>query len=290
MEITMRKMMMLAVLVTTAGMMAACGRSAPPEVAEVVAGRVATVPSDPADPVWRTAPVHVAALLLQDMVEPRLLKPSTPDVRVQAATDGREIAFRLEWVDGTEDDLPLPGQFSDGCAVQLPARAAPGAPAPQMGETGREVEITYWRASWQAVVNGRGDTIRDLYPHAAVDHYPFEAASMAEGGADRKAMEARYAPARTLGNTMAGPRDRPVEDLIAMGPGSLMPAKETRSNGHGVRTKDGWAVVLRRPAPSELVEGRRSPVAFAVWEGAQEETGARKMRTGWIQMSLEVQP
>lgn len=279
----MRKMMMLAMLVP----LAACGRSAPPQVPEVVATRVATVPSDPADAAWHTAPVHVAPLLLQDMVEPRLLKASTPDVRVQAATDGREIAFRLEWVDATGDDVPLPGQFSDGCAVQLPAQAAADAPAPQMGETGRAVEITYWRASWQAVVNGRGDTIRDLYPHAAVDHYPFEAASLAEGSAERKAMEDRYAPARALGNTMAGPRDRPVEDLIATGPGTLTPATETRSHGHGIRTKDGWAVVLRRPVPSELAGLRRSPVAFAVWEGAQEETGARKMRTGWIQMSME---
>jgi DMSO reductase family type II enzyme heme b subunit len=268
---------------------AGCRPSAPAQVGEVVAARVGTVPADPADTAWRSAPVHVAPLLLQDMVEPRLLKASTADVRVQAATDGREIAFRLEWLDPTMDDVSLPGRFPDGAAVQVPAELTADAPAPQMGEIGRPVEITYWRASWQAMVDGRGDTIRDIYPRAAVDHYPFESASLAEGSEERAAMAERYAPARRLGNPMAGPRDRPVQDLIAAGPGSLEPAPTTRSHGHGVRTKDGWAVVVRRPLPTGFGDDRRSQVAFAVWEGAQEETGARKMRTGWIQMSMEVQ-
>jgi DMSO reductase family type II enzyme heme b subunit len=266
-----------------------CGGSGPPQVGEVVATQVGTVPVDPGDASWRQAPVHVAPLLLQDMVEPRLMTPSTADVRVQAATDGREIAFRLEWIDPTRDDLPLPGLFPDGAAVQIPAAIGPDAPAPQMGEAGRPVEITYWRASWQAMVDGRGDTIRDLYPRAAVDHYPFESASLAEGSDERAAMAERYAPARRLGNPMAGPRDRPVEDLVASGPGSLEPAGRTVSNGHGVRTKDGWAVVLRRPVPAGFDHQRRTQVAFAVWEGGHEETGARKMRTGWIQMSMGVQ-
>jgi hypothetical protein len=270
--------------------MAGCGRSAPPDVGEVVAVRVGTVPGDPGDAAWRQAPVHVAGLLLQDMVEPRLMTPSTADVRVQAATDGREIAFRMEWLDPTADDMPLPGLFPDGVAVQVPAAVGADAPAPQMGEAGRPVEITYWRASWQAVVDGRGDTIRDLYPRAAVDHYPFESPSLAEGSDERAAMAERYAPARRLGNPMAGPRDSPVQDLIAAGPGSLEPADRQVSSGHGVRTKDGWAVVLRRPMPAGFGDGRRTQVAFAVWEGAQEETGARKMRTGWIQMSMGVQP
>ena len=40
----------------------------------------------------------------------------------------------------------------------------PTVPAPQMGEAGRSVEITYWSAAWQAIVDGRGDTIQDVYP------------------------------------------------------------------------------------------------------------------------------
>jgi DMSO reductase family type II enzyme heme b subunit len=275
------------VSILTLAAVAACGRRQPPTTAEVVAVSRASLPADPAETVWRDAPVHVAPLLLQDMVEPRLMQASTGAVRVQAVSDGARVAFRLEWADATPDDLPLPGRFSDACAVQLPTRVQADVPAPQMGEAGRPVEILFWRASWQAVVDGRGDTIRDLHPRASVDHYPFEAAPE---GAARQEMAARYAPARALGNTMAGPREHPVQDLVAEGPGSLRPAGSTESRGRGRRTPEGWVVVLSRRLPVGLPAAGRSQVAFAVWEGGREEAGSRKMRTGWVPLLVEKKP
>src|SRR5512139_1061585 len=88
--------------------------------AEVVAVRRATLPSAPDDAAWRDAPTYTAALITQDMVEPRLLEVSTDKVDVRAVTDGKQIAFRLEWPDATKDDLPGIARYSDGCAVQLP--------------------------------------------------------------------------------------------------------------------------------------------------------------------------
>ncbi len=120
--------------------------------------------------------------------------------------------------------LLLPGNFTDACAVQLPAKVEADLPAPQMGEDGRAVEIVYWSASWQASVNGRPDNIQAMYPRAAVDHYPFQAPSLKEGSVEQQEMANRYAPAHALGNNMAGPRTQPVQDLIAEGPGTLRPA------------------------------------------------------------------
>jgi hypothetical protein len=258
-----------------------CGR-APTLTNEVVAIPSTTIPLDPASSAWDRAPEHLAALLLQDLVEPRLMKASTPDVRVRAITNGSEIAFRLQWVDAKKDDLPGPGVSVDACAVQLPKTMANNPPAPQMGEAGRPVEVTFWRADWQASVDGRGDSIRDLYPNAAVDHYPFQAPSLETGSAAQKEMAKRYAPAEAVGNRRSGPREFPVEDMVAEGPGTLAPASETSSTGKGVRTKDGWLVVVRRGLPAGLTPRARTQVAFAVWEGSQSETGSRKMRTGWI--------
>jgi hypothetical protein len=229
----------------------------------------------------------VAPLILQDMVEPRLLKPSTAEVRVRAITDGSRLALRLEWSDAKMDDLPGAARFSDACAVQFPTQVAAEMPAPQMGEKGKPVEIAFWRASWQASVDGRGDTIKDLYPGAAVDHYPFQAASLDKGSPAQREMEARYSPARALGNRMSGPRERPVEDLIAEGPGTLTPAASGGSDGRGRRTDNGWSVLISRRLPEGLVPGRRSHVAFAVWEGSDQEAGSRKMRTGWIPILVE---
>lgn len=266
---------LLSLLIIT-GLLVGCGKppaSAP--VTEVILTAAASLPADPGDAAWQAAPEHTAKLLLQDMVEPRLLKASTSEVRVRALAAGSEVAFRLAWADATVNNTPGPAKFSDGCAVQVPATANPSLPAPQMGEPGKPVEITFWTANWQAIVDGRPDNLQALYPSAQIDHYPAEASKDAE---TQKEMAARYAPARALGNNRGGPRTVPVEDYVAEGPGTLSPNKAAASKGAGKRTADGWAVVITRQAPASR------QVAFAVWEGAQEEVGARKMRTGWIAM------
>jgi DMSO reductase family type II enzyme heme b subunit len=263
----------------------ACQR-APAPTPEVVALRLTAVPDDPTADAWRSAPEHVATLLLQDLVEPRLLKPSTADVRVRAITDGSRIAFRLEWTDAEANDLPGTGRFNDGCAVQVPHKADVTAPDPQMGQVGRGVQIAFWRADWQAAVNGRADSITALYPNAAVDHYPFEAPSLERGSDAQVQMARRFAPADAVGNRRAGPRSTPVEDLVAEGPGTIAPAPATTSRGRGVRTPTGWAVVIVRAMPDGLSPASRTQVAFAVWQGSAEETGARKMRSAWVGLAM----
>jgi DMSO reductase family type II enzyme heme b subunit len=276
------------ILLTLLTFIAACS-GGPPSApsAEVVAARRAALPSDSSDRAWRDAPVFTAALVPQDMVEPRLLEPSTDKVLVRALFDGTSIAFRLEWADPTENDVPGLARFSDACAVQLPVTIAADVPAPQMGETQRPVEIVYWRAYWQSMVDGREDTIKALFPNATVDHYPFEAAALQAGSEAQREMAQRYAPARALGNAMAGPRRQPVQDLVAEGPGTIRAAPETRSVGAGKRTDQGWSVVLTRPLPKGLDPGGRTQVAFAVWQGERQETGARKMRSVWVPLLLE---
>ena len=276
-----------AAMALVAVLVASPAPAAPAASAEVVAVYRATLPSAPDDAAWRDAPVYTAALITQDMVEPRLLDASTDKVDVRALTDGKQIAFRLEWADATKDDLPGIARYSDACAVQLPVTTGPDVPAPQMGESQRPVEITYWRAFWESAVAGREDSIKALYPGAAVDHYPFQAASLEPGSGAQQEMAKRYAPARALGNEMGGPRARAVEDLIAEGPGTTRPASTTKSSGRGMRAGDGWAVVLSRPLPAGLDPGKRTQVAFAVWQGAHEEAGSRKMRSIWIPLLVE---
>jgi hypothetical protein len=267
--------------------LAACGKKGPPiSDAEVKSSFEKAIPSTADDKIWEQAPLHTAKLVLQDLVEPRLMQASTAFINVQSVTDGRRIAFRLSWSDATMDDMPGPGRFGDAVAVQLPAATTPDVPAPQMGEEGKPVEITYWSAIFQAAVNGRKDDIQAIYPRAKVDHYPFEAPSLKPGSAEQQAMAKRYAPARNVGNPMAGPRTVPVQDLVAAGPGTLQPAEKTVSSGSGKYTQGGWSVLLVRPLPNGAQPGGRTQVAFAVWEGSHQEAGARKMRTVWIPLSL----
>lgn len=254
---------------------------------EVNVAQVKEITLDPNAAVWEAVSLHASKMILQDLVEPRLLEPSTSEVLVKAITNGSEIAFRLEWLDESQSDMPGPRHFIDGCAVQLPSKADPNVPAPQMGEVGKTVEISYWRADWQAIVEGRADNINAIYPNASIDHYPAEAKPLENNPQAQAETAARYAPARALGNRRSGPRDQPVEDLIAEGPSTLSPAPNAVSKGKGVKTPKGWAVVISRPMPAGFSAATPSQIAFAVWEGSHVEVGARKMRTGWVPLILK---
>lgn len=269
---------------------AGCRKPPPPPVTNVVVTAAASTPADPDAPAWEATPEYVAKLIPQDLVEPRQMSVSTPGVRVKAIRSETGVSFRLQWDDKTQNDLSDPGNFCDACAVQLPQKIEPTVPAPQMGEAAKGVEIAYWNAGWQAIVDGRGDSIQDIYPRAAVDHYPFQAKSLENDPAAQREMASRYAPARALGNKMAGPRETPVQDLIAEGPGTVSPAPSTTSQGQGRRTATGWAVVITRRLPEGLLVTPNPQVAFAVWDGDGQEVGARKMRTGWIALTIKGTP
>jgi DMSO reductase family type II enzyme heme b subunit len=268
-------------LIAAAALLAGCTQ-APVKAPEVVSIPAGKLPLEPNDPLWNGAPEHLAKLVPQDLVEPRLMTPSTPEVKVRSINNGAEIAFRLEWADPNQNDKPGPASMIDACAVQIPEQTTKDAPDPQMGQDGKTVQITYWRADWQAIVNGRGDTIQDLYPNATVDHYPFEAKALQPGSDAQKQMELLYSPARALGNDRGGPRTSPVEDLIATGPGTLTPGPSLGAKGKGAHSQTGWTVVISRKLPPGLASQQRTQVAFAVWQGSQHESGARKMRTGWV--------
>jgi DMSO reductase family type II enzyme heme b subunit len=276
----------LGVLALAVALLVGCRPTTPPPVNEVVALGAGSLPIDPADAAWQRAPEHLAKLVPQDLVEPRLLTPSTPEIRVRALTSGGEIALRLEWVDASVNDTPGPGAFLDGCAIQIPRTIEASPPDPQMGQAGRPVDIAFWRADWQASVDGRPDTLASLYPNAAIDHYPFEAKPLEPGSAQQQEAATRYAPAQALGNRRVGPRAQPVEDMVAEGPGTIGGGDGVKSRGKGVRTATGWAVVIVRPIPAGLAPNVRSAIAFAVWEGAAREVGARKMRTIWVPLSV----
>jgi len=274
------------VLVLAFAALPAC-RQVAPLASEVVALKVAQLPSAPGDGAWNAASEYTAKLLLQDLVDPRLMKPSTQEVKVRALTNGTQLALRLSWLDSQVNDLPGPGRFLDGCAIQIPRALEANPPDPQMGQAGRTVDIAFWRADWQATMNGRKDEIRSIYPNAAVDHYPFEAKSLAPGSAAQREMASRYAPAQAVGNRRVGPREFPVEDMIAEGPGTLSPNPGGGSRGRGERTEGGWSVLIVRKAPEGWEPKIRTQIAFAVWEGSAKEAGGRKMRTGWVSLSMK---
>jgi len=273
------------------GLVAALGagcqkpQSAPPPQ-EVRAVQVTALPAKADDAAWAQAPVFAGDLKPQDMVEPRKFTPGARQVQVRALTDGKSIGFLLEWEDGTADTARAPGRFGDACAVQMPETASPDVPAPQMGEQGKRVAISFWSAALQEALSRKGDEVDALYPNAKIDHYPFTAAPLEQNPAAREAMEVMYSPAVAAGNIVAAPPTKPVQDLVAEGPGTLAAAAESPSNGSGQRTGKGWKVMLTRPLPKGIGLGSHGTVAFAVWDGSKEDAGSRKMWVPWTKVAV----
>ena len=181
--------------------------------AEVIVARAAALPVDPGDAAWTGAPIHPAALVLQDMVDPRLLEASTPQVRVQALTDGARVAFRLAWDDADRGRPRGAGAFPGrvrGAAPREDRARRSGAADGGVGATASRSRTGAPRGRPPSTA-GRTRS-RSSSPNADVGHYPFEAASLAPGSPEQQAMALRYAPAQAPrqpdGGAEASPRCR----------------------------------------------------------------------------------
>lgn len=272
---------------------AACSRGPAVDTAQVSAMLVSgPLPAeDPAAAVWQTAPEHPAALMVQDVTEPRLSKPGVGRVKVRALHDGTTVVFRLQWDDATRDVIPESGVSSDAVALQF--SVVPGADVPNaaMGEAGKPVEICYWKAVWQddAEREPSGvDRVAALYPRMAVDTYPYQ-----QSDAAKDEMTRRYAPAMAAGNPItARPQAGAVQQMLAEGFGTSSVPPVQHAKGKGAWSQDAWVVTIARPLKegdgrSNLEVGKKTYLAFAVWDGAERHTGGRKMRSGWVPLVLQ---
>jgi len=286
----------VAVLALLLGALAGCRGESAQDLEQIPAKRVAApLPfDDPASGLWQQAVEHPVKLLKQDLTEPMLKEPGVELVKVRALHDGEWVVFRLEWEDATQDLIPSTGHSSDAAALQFPLAPDGDVPHAAMGEKGRGVRIWYWKAVWQddaaRAQAGRGDRIASLYPNAAVDHYPFEASPSA-----RAEMEKRYAPAQAAGNpTAVGPGAGGVQVLVAEGFGTTRALPAQAGRGHGQWGAGKWRTTIARPLRGgaelgDIEPGKRSYVAFAIWDGAQAHTGSRKMRSEWVPLVLREQ-
>jgi len=273
----------------------ACGGGPVVDTLQVTAARVegALPLDDPGAAAWSRAPEHPAALMVQDVTEPRLVEPGVGLINVRALHNREWVVFRLEWDDPTRDLIPEVGRSADAVAIQLPV--APGADVPNaaMGDPGKPVEILYWKAVWQddaeRAAAGGGDRLATLYPNATTDHYPYQAAPEGE----RDEMARRYAPAAAAGNPiLVRPGQGPVQVILAEGFGSSAAAATQDATGHGTWADGRWRVTIARPLVegeglARLEPGARTYLALAVWDGARRNTGSLKMRSGWVPFVLE---
>ncbi|GAB4349853.1 MAG: hypothetical protein Kow0099_33090 [Candidatus Abyssubacteria bacterium] len=238
---------------------------------------------------WQKAPQFAVSLLPQDLTDPKLMDVAISQIRVRALCDGQRIAFRLEWDDPTQDMISEGGRFSDAVAIQLPPAPGGQVPDPTMGLAGQPVLIHLWKACYQRRLELGPWDIRQTFPNATVDHYPFEAAPNEERGQ----LTAQYTIALAAGNPLAGQRISSVDDLTAEGFGTLRPLAAQASTGKGQWVSGTWSVVITRPlsfpqwvSGPGFKPGDQTFAAFAVWDGGLDNAGSRKVRSVWTPLTV----
>jgi len=118
-----------------------------------------SIPIDPTAPFWSNYGPMKGKFNGQNQViidmEPQMITnpmwpaPSTKYVFVKAATNGKEIAIRLEWLDPTRNDIMVQSQqYKDQAAVMFPLNPAGEEPPFTMGGDGERVNIWQWKATW----------------------------------------------------------------------------------------------------------------------------------------------
>ena len=111
------------------------------------------IPTDPTDPFWSnygpTKGKHVTLDLDPQMVtNPMWPNPATKWINVKAASNGKEIAIRVEWTDPTRNDVMVQSQqYKDQQAVMFPVNPAGEEPPFTMGTRKAPAPVATW-ACW----------------------------------------------------------------------------------------------------------------------------------------------
>jgi hypothetical protein len=255
---------------------------------------VKELPNDPDSAIWNDVPASSVPLIPQVVALPRMLDVSVPTVSVRSVNDGQRIAFLLEWADATRDvRATRPDEFRDAAAIMFPV--GDFVPNICMGSPGQLANLWHWKADWQEDIERGFQDVVDAYPNFYTDNYPFvTGVPPFRAPADFGSTEARqYHVGMVAGNPLSRPdKPSPVEVLLAGGFGTSTHSAQQNVEGRGVWADGRWRVVFTRALAASDTEsvnlvGRSTvPVAFAIWNGSNQEVGARKQLSGIVTVAL----
>lgn len=248
---------------------------------QLSARRVASID----EPAWRRAPatfVVTSPLWWRDWV--------SPDLKVQALHDGKQLAVRLTWKDATKNDLVVRADdFEDQASVQI--FDGPQEPFIGMGAHGfGVVDIWLWKAS---------QSVDQTAARHILDEYPFDLPFYTEflkRLPNQKSPPPNFYPARAAGNQYAAAGGgQSASSLIASGPGSttFRPKNSQWVAAQGKHDGAGWSVVFTRPLDlpaaggTPLAAGKKVFIAFSLWDGAARDRNGQKQISIWHELTLE---
>lgn len=250
------KIRLLALVAAWAGSIAGAGLTSVAYAAETVVtvkALLAAKPVDASQPharIWNKAPATKISLQPAFPGWQSILgTPRITEVTVQAVRSQDRLFVRLAWGDPTANGKPGDTtQFADGVAVQFPVNGK-ASTSPFMGDLKNTVDIWRWSADGYAAW------------HRSADGY---------------AEENGYA-----------------EELVAGGFGTATSmGAQGEVSGVGARSPQGWQVVLSRKLVGlegtvNLKRFREIPIAFAAWDGSnQERDGLKAVTMTWQKLRM----
>lgn len=235
------------------------------------------------DAVWKDSGAgQDISLMGQPMVAPKPKKTETSLINVTALHDGKWIAFRLKWKDTEASEAGKLATFSDAVALQFPIKNNEVPPPIMMGGKDDPVHIFHWRYEYQLDAKNGKKTIDKIYPNMTTDMYPMD---FKQKGNFKEATEEQkdsYVGGTAAGNPQSFAKSG-VDEIFAEGFGSSAVSESHQAKGFGEWKNGEWTVYIARPLTyengSKLAVGKKSHIAFAVWQGGKKEVGAIKSLT-----------
>lgn len=243
------------------------------------------------DATWEGVAGESLALLAQPAAVPMPKETTTAQIKVQSMHDDKWIAFRLKWADSEASGAGKLAEFSDAVALEFPVKNNEQPPSIMMGSKGDPAHIFHWRYQYQLDHEKGQPDIKTLYPNASMDMYPMEFADNGKLKKPTEEQRTKFAHGKAAGNPQAFPKSG-VDEIMAEGFGTSAVIDAHESEGKGAWKNGEWTVVivraLKREGGSVLSVGKKSNVAFAVWQGGKDEVGARKSLTmNWTPLKIE---
>ncbi len=244
------------------------------------------------------APSYTLNLQIQDRAFPNG-GGSVQEVEVRGIHNGENIFFGIRWSDATRNDRAIKHeQFRDAVGLMFPlgiVKISPETPfSPRMGDRGKSVNIWHWKADWERDLQADGgyEHMEDQYPNMFTDFdfdpEPVQINKTAHDGVDL------MSGGLAAGSLLSSPRGRSVEDLNAVGFGTLTAQTHQDVNGTGAWANGRWDVIVYRPlvTPDEndvqFKPGESTFFNMAVWNGEDgDRNGLKSVSIRWRPVTLE---
>ena len=225
---------------------------------------------------------------------------SISSVSIRAFHDGAYIYFLLEWTDVTKDDTVLTGtSFRDSVALMFPVGKYAVIDvehpfSPRMGDRDKPVNLWHWKADWERDLQAPGGLVDSgsVYParhddymsdkyHLAIRDNLLGTVKCVSGGL-------------AADNILSQPHKESVEDLNAVGFGTLTSQAHQDVKGNGVWKDGSWHVLITRPLTTadtsdvQFIPGDDTVFNVAVWNGSEgDKDGQKSISLSWHPVKLE---